>query len=263
LPEVQSFELELGSLKSLGICMDILRVKEVIHSIAHSEKPAIGFLRQTSGNGNRLGVFASSFNPITTAHIELMRQARERFALDETLALAGMTNADKSQYDCSLEDRLRMIELALQDTTQTSIGLSSHAFFVDMLDALETAYDAQTRLHFIVGFDTFERVLDPFDKYTKLYHRNFTDRNEALKSLLTRSRLIVAGRKGAKHQDVDKLASQLPVTLSDRITYLDFPDDLAEHSATQVRTRLRQRLSINEFVPDEVARYIQKRGLYG
>lgn len=237
-------------------------MKEVIDNIAHSEKPVIGFLRRDAGVSVRPGIFASSFNPITTAHMELMRQAREQFGLTETLALAGMANADKSQYDCSLEDRLQMIELTLENTAQTSIGLSSHAFFVDMLDALDTVYPAQTELHFVVGFDTFERVLDPLDKYTTLYHRNFANRNEALAFLLARSRFIVAGRKGAKHQEVYKLASQLPVTLSERILYLDFPDDLAEHSATQVRRRLREGLSIKEFVPDEVARYIQNRGLY-
>jgi nicotinate (nicotinamide) nucleotide adenylyltransferase len=262
LPKMQGFEFELGKLKLLTVHMDILRLKDVIHNVADSEKPAIGFLQKNAGNSNRLGIFASSFNPVTTAHVELMQQAKEQFSLDETLALAGMANADKSQYDCSIEDRLRMIELALQNTSQSSIGLSSHAFFVDMLDALDAAYDSQTELYFIVGFDTFERVLDPLDKYTKLYHRNFTDREDALAFLFARSHFIVAGRKGAKHQDVYKLASQLPVTLSERILYLDFPDDLAEHSATEVRMRLREGLSIKEFVPDEVARYIQMRGLY-
>jgi nicotinate (nicotinamide) nucleotide adenylyltransferase len=242
--------------------MKILELEKVIRSLAEAQQPAIQFIQRTAGDSQRLGIFASSFNPVTRAHIELMRRAQEQFALDETLALAGIANADKSLYDCSLEERLRMLELALQNRSQISVGLSSHAFFVDMLDGLATAYPSQTELHFVVGFDTFERVLDPLDKYTGLYHRNFTDRNEALEFLLTRSRFIVAGRQGAKHTEVYQLASQLPVTLAERIFYMDFPDDLAEQSATQARLRLRQGLSIKEFVPDEVARYIQKRGLY-
>jgi nicotinate (nicotinamide) nucleotide adenylyltransferase len=242
--------------------MKIPELEKIIRSLAEAQQPAIQVIRRTAGESQRLGIFASSFNPVTRAHIELMRRAREQFALDETLALAGIANADKSLYDCSLEERLRMLELALQNHSQTSVGLSSHAYFVDMLDGLATAYPSRTELHFVVGFDTFERVLDPSDKYTGLYHRNFTDRHEALEFLLTRSRFIVAGRQGAKHKDVYQLASQLPVTLAERIIYMDFPDDLAEQSATQARRRLRQGLSIKEFVPDEVARYIQKRGLY-
>lgn len=247
------------------------RFTQIIKRATGSKLPTIQFIKQSQANQSthhlptrckRLGIFASSFNPITTAHIELMRRAKEQFSLHEILALAGMANADKSQYDCSLEERLLMLELALKDSVQTSIGLSSHAFFVDMLDALDAAYDTQTELHFIVGFDTFERVLDPEDKYSRLYYRKFTDRRDALEFLLTRSRFIVAGRAGAKHKDVYELAAQLPVTLSERILYLDFPDDLAEQSATGVRLRLRQGSSIKEFVPDRVARYIQKRGLY-
>ena len=248
------------------------RFTQIIESASANKKPTIQFIKQSQANQSpqslltkckRLGIFASSFNPITTAHIELMRQAKEYFSLDETLALAGMANADKSAYECSIEDRLLMLELALNDDTQTSIGLSSHAFFVDMLDALDAVYDSQTELHFIVGFDTFERVLDPEDKYTKLYYGNFTDRNEALEFLLTRSRFIVAGRKGANHKDVYALALQLPAKISERVSYLDFPDDLAEQSATAVRLRLREGLSINGLVPAIVERYINERSLYG
>jgi nicotinate (nicotinamide) nucleotide adenylyltransferase len=244
------------------------RFTHIIESARASIQPTIQFfkrapsLNQSPTPLKRLGIFASSFNPITTAHLELMRQAKENFSLDETLALAGMANADKTAYECSIEDRLLMLELALNDDAQTSVGLSSHAFFVDMLDALALAYPSRTELHFIVGFDTFERVLDQKDKYTKLYYRNFIDRNEALEFLLTRSRFIVAGRRGANHKDVYALAAQLPVTLSERVSYLDFPDDLAEQSATQVRLRLREGLSIDGLVPAAVEHYIKERGLY-
>jgi nicotinate (nicotinamide) nucleotide adenylyltransferase len=266
---VQGFEFELGGLKSSGIRMNTSRLKDVIRAARRSDQPEIQFIKPASPPGhskiaaNRLGVFASSFNPITTAHLELMRRAKTEFALDEMLTLAGMANADKTQYECPLEDRLRMLELALHNDAQTAIGLSSHAFFVDMLDGLAKIFAAQTVLHFILGFDTFERLLDPEDKYTGLYHRTFADRAEALEYLLTRSRLIVAGRRGAKHQDVYLLCAQLPDRLSQRILYLDFPDELAEQSATQVRSRLRQRLSVDGLVPEQVATYIKERGLYG
>jgi nicotinate (nicotinamide) nucleotide adenylyltransferase len=247
------------------------RFTQIIESTKVNQKPTIQFIKQASVNqapqnfptpSKRLGIFASSFNPITTAHIELIRQAKEKFSLDETLALAGMANADKSLYDCSLEERLMMLELALNNDAQISIGLSSHAFFVDMLDALDNHYASQTELHFILGFDTFERVLDREDKYTKLYQRNFADRNEALEYLLVRSCLVVAGRKGANHKDVAALAAQLPATLSERVLYLDFPDNLAEQSATEVRQRLRQGLSIKALVPAVVEQYINEQSLY-
>ena len=213
--------------------------------------------------GPRLGVFASSFNPTTTAHVELTRRAAREFLLDETLALAGLANADKSEYDCSLEDRLRMLELAFEGEPRVSIGVSSHAFFVDMVDALGSAYPPQTDLHFVVGFDTFERVVDREDRYTRKYHRKFTDRMGALRYLLARSRLVVTGRRGSGEGEIRALVNRELKELAGRVSYFDIPADIGEMSATRVRDRVRAGLAIGGLVPRAVELYIKEKGLYG
>jgi len=163
------------------------QISEAIARVRQSSEPRIEIIDRAATSGPRLGVFASSFNPPTLAHVELIRRASEAFSLDETIAFASDTNADKLSYACSLEDRVAMMELALVDDPRTSIGLSSHAFYVDMVDALGGFYEPRTDLHFIVGFDTFERVLDPADRYTKRYYREFSGRVEALDYLFARS----------------------------------------------------------------------------
>lgn len=182
--------------------------------------------------------------------------------MHETLALAGIANADKTGYGCSLEDRLTMLQLAFADDSRVSIGLSSHAFYVDMIDALEGVCSPGTDLHFIVGFDTFERVLDLDDRYTHRYHRTFSHRSDALKHLLSRSRLIVAGRGGAGVDAVRALLEGEPGEVSRQILYLDFPSHLGELSATEVRSRIANGLPIAGLVPEPVERYISQRGLY-
>lgn len=224
-------------------------------------EPRIELIKRAKASGPRVGIFASSFNPITSAHVELMRYAIEAFSLDEMLALASKANADKTSYECSLEDRLRMLALTFARDAQTSIGLSSHAFYVDMIDALRRDYP-QSDLHFIVGFDTFERVLDPEDRYTKRYHRHFNDRSEALDYLLSRSHLIVAARRGAGHREVQALLRNERGQYRERVSYLDFPSDLGERSATEVRNLLRAGQSITGLVPQAVEQYIRERGLY-
>ena len=77
-------------------------------------KPEIHFINEADLNCHRLGIFGSSYNPVTMAHLELMRRAVEAFHLDRMLALAGIANADKSNYDCPLEVRLQMLALAMQ-----------------------------------------------------------------------------------------------------------------------------------------------------
>ena len=243
--------------------MDALHVKEIIGRVDPNGEPAIEFIKRAEFTGPRLGVFASSFNPPTVAHVELMRRAAKEFLLDEILALAGAANADKSAYDCSLLDRLRMLDLTFESEWRVSIGVSSHAFFVDMMDALGRAYPRKTDLHFVVGFDTFERVIDRKDRYTPRYHRKFGDRMGALQHLLVRSRLIVAGRRGAGAPDIRALVEGELPELAARISYLDTPADIGEMSATRVRDRLRAGLAIDGLVPPAVELYIKEQGLYG
>ena len=154
-----------------------------------------------------------------------------------------------------------MLALALAGDRRTSIGLSSHAFYVDMIKALERTHP-QSDLHFVLGFDTFERVLDLEDRYTAKYHNRFSDRTEALEYLLSRSRLVVASRAGAGREEVRALLENVPATFAGRVLYLDFPADLGERSSTEVRNRVRAGQSISGLVPEAVERYIKERELY-
>jgi nicotinate-nucleotide adenylyltransferase len=224
-------------------------------------EPRIEMIRRAAFGGPRLGVFASSFNPVTIAHIELMRRALAEFSFDEMLAVAGRANADKHNYECALEDRLQMLSLAISDDARMSIGLSSHAFYADMLEALAPLYP-QSDLHFVVGFDTFERVLDRDSRYITKYHRPFSDRRAALQYLFSQCRFIVASRAGAGHEDVRALLADEPEEFGERVSYLDFPADLGERSASEVRARVRAGQSITGLVPAAVEAYITARGLY-
>lgn len=237
-------------------------LRKIIERVQTDGEPHIELIKRAEVTGPRLGVFAASFNPVTIAHVELMRRAASQFSLDEILALAGKTNADKESYECSLEDRLDMLALALAGDARISIGLSSHAYYVDMVVALGRAYRPETNLHFIVGFDTFERVLDREGRYASKYFRKFDSRAAALDYLLSRSRLIVAGRAGADYASVCALMERERDGLRERISYLNFPSDLAERSATEVRCRVRAGQSIAGLVPPGVEDYIYKRGLY-
>ena len=243
--------------------MDADRLRRIIERVNQGGEPCVEMIKRAEASGSRLGIFASSFNPPTVAHVELVRRAADDFAVDEILVLAGVTNADKHQYDCSLEDRLAMLMLAFRDEATVSIGLSSHAFYVDMVDALERAHQPQTDLHFIVGFDTFERVLDFEGRYTDRYYRKFSSRFEALRYLFARSRFIVASRAGAGIDTVRRLVESEPAVPSERVLYLDFPADLGELSATDVRNRCRAAEAMTGLVPATVEQYIQEHRLYG
>ncbi|MEN3336249.1 MAG: nicotinate-nucleotide adenylyltransferase [Blastocatellia bacterium] len=238
-----------------------MRLQQIVARADPQGTPRIEMIKRAALSGPRLGVFASSFNPITIAHLELMRRALAEFSLDEMLAVAGRANADKSHYECALEDRLQMLMLAMRDAPRMAFGLSSHAFYIDMLEALAPLYP-QSDLHFVVGFDTFERVLDRDSRYTAKYHGRFSDRLAALHALFSQCRFIVAGRAGTGREDLRARLANEPAEFSERVSYLDFPADLGERSASEVRARVRAGQTITELVPATVEAYIAARGLY-
>jgi len=235
---------------------------EVIAHAQASGEPMIEFLERSGTGGPRVGVFPSSFNPLTSAHVELVRRSIRACDLNEVLALASVANADKSSYECSLEDRLSMLLLAFSDDPAMSIGVSSRAYFVDVAEALEKRYERETEFYFVLGFDTFVRVLDLEGRYLSKYHRRFRNRREALRFLLERGRLIVAGRAGAGNPDVEALVRKEPREIAERISYLEIPSDVAARSATQVRQLIRSGRSIAGLVPPKVETYIARRGIY-
>ena len=233
---------------------------DLIKAAIQSKKPEIHFTRRVTP-GHNLGVFPASFNPVTTAHIQLIRRASLEFGLDEILALAGTSNADKAGYECTLEDRVNMLHLALDPVSNTSMGISSAPFFVDMVDPILGAYPETTRLSFILGFDTFVRLLDPDGKYVRRYRKKFEDQWQVLDYLLRNSELIVAERTYPDRPDLDELLKRHNIALN-RFHLMDFPGDLSERSATEVREAVRAGRSIAGLVPAEVEDYIRSRGLY-
>jgi nicotinate (nicotinamide) nucleotide adenylyltransferase len=236
---------------------------QIIARARLSNKPEIHFIKRAEPPGRNLGVFPASFNPVTTAHIEMLRRAANEFSLDQVLALAGISNADKSEYDCALEDRLQMLQLALDQVPNASVGICSTPFFVDMIEAAIAVYPPDTQLSFILGIDTFVRVLDLDGKYVQKYQKPFTDRSQALEYLLSKSRLIVAERSYPGRPDVKALLSRRPGIRPSQVQLMDFPLDFSERSATEVRDALRSGLSIERLAPPAVENYIRQHGLYG
>jgi nicotinic acid mononucleotide adenylyltransferase len=240
---------------------DRTSIDRLLEGLGDSGKPEIRLVDSVGSEARRIGVFSSSFNPPTNAHAELVRRAAGAFGLDRTIALTGTANADKRAYESLLSQRVEMMILAFADQPLVSTGVSSHAFFPDFVDALRPVIPAESELHFVLGFDTFERVLDRGGRYINRYHRNFSNPDEAIRFLLLHSRLIVADRAGAGANELDSLVAVLAPELRDRVLRLPFPEHLAEISATEVR-RLVARGERAAAVHPLVEAYIREHALY-
>ena len=220
-------------------------------------EPRIDFLlraeRGIGEAGGKLGVFASAFDPLTRAHLEILEKAEQRF--DEVLLLADRQNADKQSSYASLEDRLYMLLEFFRDQDRISLGLSSHPLFLDKLRALKKAYPPRTSFHFLAGYDTIVRILD--QKY-------YRDREAALEELFRGSRFLVAPRAGRGEEDLVRLFQMAEnERFRERVHLLKISEFASSLSSTLVREKLSRGEDAKDLVPDRILELIKKLKLYG
>ncbi len=230
-------------------------VREVIER--SSEEPQIWFLRRAKERvrepGGKLGIFASAFDPLTKAHLEIIERARAR--VDEILLLADKRNADKEKSFASLEERLLMLLKFFDGWAKISLGLSSHPLFLEKLRALKKVYSPGTSFCFLVGYDTIVRVLD---------RRYYQDREAALDELFAEGEFLVAPRgswgKEALLRFLEQGENQ---KFKEKVGFLEISDFASSISSTQVRERLRKGEHIQELVPRRILELIGELNLYG
>ncbi|MBI2875927.1 MAG: nicotinate-nicotinamide nucleotide adenylyltransferase [Candidatus Tectomicrobia bacterium] len=239
------------------------------------------FLEAPTAVPEHIGIFPGSFNPLTLAHVELIRQAQERFCLEEMILVLDSRAMDKEIFGASLEDRLVMLRLFARAFPHYRIALSSHGRFLDKLQALRQRYPfASVSFYFIVGYDTLVRILDP--KY-------YVDREAALRELFQGSYFLVANRADpaspqppsspaghhceAPRPAQDELAggrAEIEALLDrkenqafrDRIAFLPLSSFYASISSTMVRERVARGEEISGLVPPEIHGFIEETKLY-
>ncbi len=243
----------------MGVQSDLLAgFQEVIAEVEGSRRPLIRFFYKAEkgidGERKDLGVFPSSFNPITCAHKEIAFRARDAFQFDEILLLLDCRNVDKEVFGASLEDRLAMIFEFCNNSHHLSAAIASHGLFVDKVPALLGVYPRDVKIHFIVGQDTIERVLDA---------RYYRERDRSISELFQRARFIVVPREEGGEESVKALFDRLANRpYRKRIEVMALESSFYSISSTLVRELVGKNRPFEHLVPEAVSRYIKKRGLF-
>jgi nicotinic acid mononucleotide adenylyltransferase len=238
------------------------RTREYLHAVVHS-LPQEGasiikvVKRATRGirdKGEVLGVLPASFNPPTSAHEALVREAGKVVAFDESLLVLDQRAMDKERIDAPLEDRLLMLLVLFGDDPRISLGIANQGLFLDKVEALHLIYPRHTQINFIVGYDTIVRVLDP------VYYKK---RDDALHALFSQARFLVANRGERDERDLKKLfGREENRPFAAQITPLVLSPDVARISSSEVRSRLAEERSIKGLVPSALEEFILKKGFY-
>ncbi len=194
--------------------------------------------------GGRIGILGGTFDPIHLGHLIIAQEALAQCCLDRVLFVPSADPPHKNATDVApAEARARMVALALDrqpgfELCPIELERTGKSYTVETLRQLRGKFGSATDLYLIIGADNAPEMSTWCDP----------------QGVLDLAHVTVMGRPGFLPDDVDK-------RIAARMRFLETP--LIEISSTQIRSRIRTGRPIRYWVPDNVARYIETRRLYG
>lgn len=197
----------------------------------------------------RVGLLGGTFNPPHVAHLVCAQEAWAQLGLDRVLLLPVHTPPHKEvDGDPGVEHRVALCEAAVAGderlgVSRAEVDVPGRSYTVDTLNKLHEARP-EDQLTFIVGGDMAASLPEWREP-------------RAILGLCT---IGVAAREGVGSEQVlQRLESELPGAAG-RVQFFDMPR--IDISSTLVRRRVAAGQPVRYLVPDAVAGYIQREGLY-
>jgi nicotinate-nucleotide adenylyltransferase len=196
----------------------------------------------------RIGLLGGTFNPPHLAHLVCAQEALLALGLDRVLLVPVADAPHKAiESDPGVEHRVAMCEAAV--AADDRLGVSrvdadrgGASYTVDLLRALREG-SPDDELTFLVGGD--------------MAHSLPTWRDP--EGVLELARLGVAEREGVRRADISERLAGL-ARAPDRVCFFDMPR--IDISSSLIRRRAAAGRPVKYLVPDAVAAYIEREGLY-
>ena len=196
----------------------------------------------------RLGIMGGTFDPIHYGHLVTAEEALVQFNLDRVIFMpTGNPVSKDHKVVSSAEDRYLMTVIATAsnpdfEVSQMEIDRPGPTYTVDTLEELRGRHGSGTDLFFITGADAVWEIL--------------TWKDPARVASLTR--FIAATRPGydlARFQE-----SEIGEMFAEAIEFMEVP--ALAISSTDIRDRVAANRPIRYLLPEAVASFVQKNGLY-
>jgi nicotinate-nucleotide adenylyltransferase len=196
----------------------------------------------------RLGVFGGTFDPPHIGHLILAAEACRQLNLDRLLWVLTPVSPFKRADDVTpLDQRLSMLKLAIAENPKfelSHIEIESPAphYTVNTIQRLADCYPSADII-LIIGGDSLRDL--------PRWHRP-TD-------LVAACHEIGVMRRPGDSVDLSALKRQVPGTQA-KVRFVDAP--LLEISSSDIRRRIRDKLSFRYYLSPSVYEYILKNNLY-
>ncbi|HKO29739.1 MAG TPA: nicotinate-nucleotide adenylyltransferase [Nitrospiraceae bacterium] len=217
----------------------------------------------------KLGLLGGSFNPVHDGHLAIARQTREALELDQILFIPTSYPPHKPNGGlAAAQDRYEMVRLAIASDpsliiSDVELRRPGKSYSIDTVRQLQQKYGAHTQLFFLIGIDAF------------LDFPSWRDP----RALLELCSFVVLSRPGLSFRSLSTVPLLPPIpypSLADldsgQIFRIEAP--LGSHrliclkqppcpiSASDIRARIRQGLSVANLLPPLVESYILRHHLY-
>ncbi len=197
----------------------------------------------------RLGLMGGTMDPIHVGHLLVAEEARQALGLEEVVFIpAGQPWMKPDGVMASGAHRLNMVRLAIGSNpffraSALEVDRDGPSYTVDTLEALKAGGHKDDDLYFILGADLLKDLHEWRDPAR----------------MLELCSLVVAPRVGYDAREAGGLESSSAGAPAGTV-FLEGP--AVGVSSTDIRRRAAKGRSIRYMVPEAVARYIERYGLY-
>lgn len=240
------------------------QVQGLLDQLHPEEQPEALIVPKSPVPHGEIIVFPGSFNPPTTAHLALLKQAwqtalqwgegshNSKRAVQLFAAMSKLT-VDKEHVERPLMlDRVILLDhLLKRRLPHTGVMLFNRGLYVEQAEAVQRCFPQVKQLYFLIGYDKIVQILDP--------HYD-VDRDASLRDLFARAELLVGPRADFGPQALTELL-QKPENqpFAQYIHPLPFSNAYRNISSTHIRQH--PGASTHD-VPHEVQRFIRKTRAY-
>jgi nicotinate-nucleotide adenylyltransferase len=203
--------------------------------------------------------FGGSFDPVHNGHLVAAQEVVEQLHLDQLLFTPCYLSPLKERTACVTEDRVRMLQLAIEGKDHFGLDLRelAHAgssYTVDTLAALRAQFGNQANLLWVIGWDAY-LSLPAWHKW---------------QTLLEFCNLVVVNRPGFGKEVPEPLRawSAGREVIKEELVYYNFGKLLflntsyVDIASSRIRERCARRQPITDWVPQKVATYIHEKNLF-
>jgi nicotinate-nucleotide adenylyltransferase len=227
----------------------------------------------------KIGIIGGTFDPIHLGHLEIAREMRTRFELEQVIFMPAPSPPHKDTHAISsFEHRYAMVACAIRTDSHFRVSdleakRSGRSYTVDTLERLQAIYP-NVAFYFLMGMDSFAN-LTSWKEYPRLFELSnivvaqrpglpeCTRPQElpvALRNLFcydaARNSFVYTGDHGQSEE-----CAQAPQSCEHGRLYF-LRETRADIASTHIRQRVREHRSIVDMVPEPVCEYIRRHGLY-